>query len=109
MCYIERCWPGTYIGLVTFNKLSAVRHELKRVDDDDSRNVLSSRLPENDATAEGTSIGASVQIAINILQQSGPPDLQQLGGGEIIVLSDGFESHAPSQRFLMNCSDLSII
>lgn len=34
-------------------------------------NLKSSRLPDDDATAEGTSIGASVQIAINILQQSG--------------------------------------
>jgi len=59
------------------------------------RPIKRASLPQNDATAEGTSIGASVQIAINILQQSGPPDLQQLGGGEIIVLSDGFESHAP--------------
>jgi len=42
--FIYAISEGTYIGLVTFNKLSAVRHELKRIDDEDSRNILSSRL-----------------------------------------------------------------
>ena len=30
------------------------------------------------------------------ISTSGPNDLRDIGGGEIIVLSDGFESHAPS-------------
>ena len=65
-------------------------------DDEDSRNIISSRLPEDDLTDEGTSIGGAVTIAIEILQTSGPDDLKQVGGGEIIVLSDGHESHSPS-------------
>jgi hypothetical protein len=58
---------GTWIGLVTFNKLSAKRHDLKLIEDEDSRMVLSNRLPLDDATAEGTSIGGAIQIGINIL------------------------------------------
>ena len=100
--FIYAVSSGTYIGLVSFNKLSAVRHELKLIHDEDSRNIISSRLPEDDLTDEGTSIGGAVTIAIEILQNSGPESLRDLGGGEIIVLSDGHESHSPSVSEKMN-------
>ena len=107
--YIFAVAPNSFIGLVSFNKRSAVRHNLTLIDDADSRIIFSRRLPEDELTDEGTSIGGAVTNALGILEL-GPliPEnnknpvlsdydhLSEKDGGEIIVLSDGFESHSPT-------------
>ena len=101
--------PNSFIGLVSFNKRAAIRHNLTLIDDADSRIIFSRRLPEDELTDEGTSIGGAVANALGILELGPliPADttnpilrdydhLTEKDGGEIIVLSDGFESHSPT-------------
>ncbi|CAG5096960.1 Oidioi.mRNA.OKI2018_I69.XSR.g14865.t1.cds [Oikopleura dioica] len=92
--FLETVSLGTYIGLISFDKGSRVHSELMKIEDEDSRTVLIKRLPRKEDLVRGTSIGAGILTAIEVLEETGPEDLRN-HGGEILLITDGAETVKP--------------
>ena len=65
-----------------------------KIEDEDSRTVLIKRLPRKEDLVRGTSIGAGILTAIEVLEETGPEDLRN-HGGEILLITDGAETVKP--------------
>ena len=105
--FIYTVSSGTYVGIISFNRMSTRRQDLIEIIDEDERAFLVSRLPKDESVASGTSIGKAILRGINMLQQSGPEYLRTMDGGEILLLSDGLEWNTPSVEETMELVKLS--
>ncbi|CAG5105169.1 Oidioi.mRNA.OKI2018_I69.chr1.g1896.t1.cds [Oikopleura dioica] len=105
--FIYTVSSGTYVGIISFNRMSTRRQDLIEIVDEDERAFLVSRLPKDESVASGTSIGKAILRGINMLQQSGPEYLRTMDGGEILLLSDGLEWNTPSVEETMELVQLS--
>ncbi|XP_071792115.1 calcium-activated chloride channel regulator 3A-1-like [Asterias amurensis] len=78
---------GEQLGIVTFDNRAVVNSELLVINDA-NRQTLLSLLP---TFADGaTSIGAGVQVGLEVLGRNGPA-----AGGKLLVITDGEENRAP--------------
>lgn len=82
---------GSYIGIVSFSEQAETSHRIIEIKDEADRESLISKLPKE--TIGGTSIGAGLNLSINMLQNL--PESDQFCS-TIILLSDGEQNVDPT-------------
>ena len=91
--YLEAVPHDAHVGIVLFHRVAYVKVPLKQIENADSSDFLKNRL-EKVELGVGTSIASALKVSMKVLQTSGPKDSRD-SGGNIILLSDGQESHDP--------------
>ena len=94
MNYISVIPPKNFVSVVTFNKRAVIRSFLTNIQNEDSREWLSQRLPIDLDVSTGTSIVQGLEKCLELFNSTGPEKFRS-GGGRILLLTDGSETDGP--------------
>ena len=86
--------PKNFVSVVTFNKRAVTRSFLTLIQNEDSREWLSQRLPIDLDVSTGTSIVQGLDKCLELFNSTGPTKFRS-SGGRVLLLTDGSETDGP--------------